>query len=79
MSSGNEEVLSIIDALKIKINVPRVLPTRKFLVLLCPLFDLYFFTIIVLDAKKTFIVKVWFIYFTFAVCQEKFRLNWTRR
>ncbi|XP_019086407.1 PREDICTED: uncharacterized protein LOC109127485 [Camelina sativa] len=28
MASGNEEVLSIIDALKIKINVSPILPTR---------------------------------------------------
>jgi hypothetical protein len=30
MASGNEEVLSVIDALKIKINVSPILPTRKF-------------------------------------------------
>jgi len=28
MASGNEEVLSVIDALKIKINVSPILPTR---------------------------------------------------
>lgn len=41
MASGNEEVLSIIDALKIRIDVTPILPTRKFLVLLLPLFGLY--------------------------------------
>lgn len=31
MASGNEEVLSVIDALKIKIDVTPIIPTRKVL------------------------------------------------
>ncbi|KAG2291953.1 hypothetical protein Bca4012_007936 [Brassica carinata] len=39
MASGNEEVVSVIDALKIKIDVTPIIPTRKVLLVVFYPFD----------------------------------------
>lgn len=68
MATGNEEGLAIIAALKIKIDLTPIVPTRKSLVLY-------------LKAKKlhTCLLRVCSFFLTLVGCDEKFRMNWSRR